>query len=61
MNTIVALFVTMFSFKGKGDITPVEEQTPPYAESDKDSEHGGEIYQTSDSRRTIGLTSAVFL
>lgn len=53
----------MFSWKGKGDdIDPVEERTAPaYAESAKDSEHGGEIYQTSDSRRTIGLTSAIFL
>lgn len=52
----------MFSWKGKGDVDSVEGQTAPaYAESTKDSEHGGEIYQTSDSRRTIGLTSAIFL
>ncbi|OJD36855.1 high affinity methionine permease [Diplodia corticola] len=51
----------MFTFKGKGDDSPVEESAPTYPESDKGSEHGGEIYQTSDSRRTIGLTSAIFL
>ena len=62
MNTAVALVVAMFSFQGKGDVSPVEASSAPaYAESDKDSEHGGDIYQTSDSRRTIGLTSAIFL
>lgn len=49
------------SWKGKGDIEPVEEQAAAYADSHKDSEPDGEIYQTSDSRRTIGLTSAIFL
>lgn len=50
----------MFSWKGKDNV--VEEQAAPhYPESNKDSEHGGETYQTSDDRRTIGLTSAIFL
>ncbi|KAK8191314.1 amino acid/polyamine transporter I [Phyllosticta capitalensis] len=54
----------MFSsiLKGKGDNQEVSasvDSQPSYAESE--SEHGGEIYQTSESRRQIGLFSAVFL
>ena len=47
--------------KGKSDVDVALDAPANYSESQKGSEHGETVYHTSDSRRQIGLVSAVFL
>lgn len=50
------------SLKSKDGADPVDAPSAGYAESKQGSlEYGDAIYQTSDSRRQIGLVSAIFL